>query len=825
MLVVKRDGRRETVKFDKITARIEKLCYGLNLNYIQPIDVARKVINGIYDGVTTQELDNLAAETAASMTVKHPDYSKLSARIAISNLHKTTSKSFSNTMKRLYTYVDPKTGANAPLLSKETYGIIKKHAAQLDSAIIYDRDFGYDFFGFKTLERSYLMKVDGKIVERPQHMLMRVAIGIHGEDIESAIKTYNLMSEKWFTHATPTLFNAGTPKPQLSSCFLLTIQEDSIDGIYDTLKQTAKISQSAGGIGLSIHNVRATGSYIKGTGGVSNGIVPMLRNFDMTARYVDQGGGKRKGSFAIYLEPWHADIFDFLNLKKNHGKEEMRARDLFYAMWMSDLFMKRVEANAEWTLFDPNECPGLDEAYGDDFEKLYEKYEREGKGRKTVKAQELWFEILESQIETGTPYMLYKDAANKKSNQKNLGTIKSSNLCTEILEYTSKDEVAVCNLASIALPMFVQKDENGQNYFDHEKLYDITYTATINLNRVIDVNYYPVEEARTSNMRHRPIGLGVQGLADAFMLLRYPFDSEESRKLNKEIFETIYFAAMTASKDLAIKEGSYETYKGSPVSKGIFQFDMWGVTPSERWDWTTLKQEVKKNGVRNSLLVAPMPTASTSQILGNNECFEPYTSNIYTRRTLSGEFVVVNKHLMHDLIERGLWNDNMKNKLIAANGSVQDIPEIPEDIKELYKTVWEISQKAIIDMAADRGAYICQSQSMNLFMQDPNFGKMTSMHFYAWKKGLKTGMYYLRSKAATSAIQFTVDKSQLGEPKPEAQPQQDITQNTDTKVNRPSNPTQNQGPTANNEDDLAALKAAQVACSLDNPDDCEMCGS
>ncbi|MGM0579340.1 MAG: ribonucleoside-diphosphate reductase subunit alpha [Bacteroidota bacterium] len=827
MLVVKRDGRRETVKFDKITARIEKLCYGLDLNYIQPIDVARKVINGIYDGVTTQELDNLAAETAASMTVKHPDYSKLSARIAISNLHKTTSKSFSNTMKRLYTYVDAKTGQNAPLLSTETYGIIKKHAAQLDSAIIYDRDFGYDFFGFKTLERSYLMKVDGKIVERPQHMLMRVAIGIHGEDIESAIKTYNLMSEKWFTHATPTLFNAGTPKPQLSSCFLLTIQEDSIDGIYDTLKQTAKISQSAGGIGLSIHNVRATGSYIKGTGGVSNGIVPMLRNFDMTARYVDQGGGKRKGSFAIYLEPWHADIFDFLDLKKNHGKEEMRARDLFYAMWMSDLFMKRVEANAEWTLFDPNEAPGLDEAYGDDFEKLYEKYEREGKGRKTVKAQELWFEILESQIETGTPYMLYKDSANKKSNQKNLGTIKSSNLCTEILEYTSKDEVAVCNLASIALPMFVQEDENGQKFFDHDKLYDITYTATVNLNRVIDVNYYPVEEARTSNMRHRPIGLGVQGLADAFMLLRYPFDSAESRKLNKEIFETIYFAAMTASKDLAIKEGPYETYKGSPVSKGIFQFDMWNVEPTDRWDWTTLKQEVKKNGVRNSLLVAPMPTASTSQILGNNECFEPYTSNIYTRRTLSGEFVVVNKHLMRDLIERGMWNDNMKNKLIAANGSVQDIPDIPKDIKELYKTVWEISQKAIIDMAADRGAYICQSQSMNLFMQDPNFGKMTSMHFYAWKKGLKTGMYYLRSKAATSAIQFTVDKSQLDEPQPESKPQ-DISQNTDTKVKRPANNggTQGHGPQASTEeDDLAALKAAQVACSLDNPDDCEMCGS
>jgi len=835
MLVLKRDGRRESVKFDKITSRIEKLCYGLDLNYIQPIDVARKVINGIYDGVSTQELDNLAAETAASMTVKHPDYAKLAARIAISNLHKTTSKSFSNTMKRLYTYVDAKTGQNAPLLSKDTYGIIKKHAAQLDSAILYDRDFGYDYFGFKTLERSYLMKVDAKIVERPQHMLMRVAIGIHGEDIDAAINTYNLMSEKWFTHATPTLFNAGTPKPQLSSCFLLTVQEDSIDGIYDTLKQTAKISQSAGGIGLSIHNVRATGSYIKGTGGVSNGIVPMLRNFDMTARYVDQGGGKRKGSFAIYLEPWHADIFDFLDLKKNHGKEEMRARDLFYALWVSDLFMKRVEDNADWTLFDPNEAPGLDEAYGEDFEKLYEKYEREGKGRKTIKAQDLWFEVLESQIETGTPYMLYKDSANKKSNQKNLGTIKSSNLCTEIMEYTSKDEVAVCNLASIALPMFVAKDEQGQPYFDHQKLYDITYTATKNLNKVIDVNYYPVPEARNSNMRHRPIGLGVQGLADAFMLMRYPFDSPESRQLNKDVFETIYFASMSASKDLAATEGAYETYKGSPVSKGIFQFDMWNVTPSDRWDWTSLKREVKKSGVRNSLLVAPMPTASTSQILGNNECFEPYTSNIYTRRTLSGEFVVVNKHLMHDLIELGLWNDGMKNKLIAANGSVQDIPEIPEHIKELYKTVWEISQKSVIDMSADRGAYICQSQSMNLFMQDPNFGKLTSMHFYAWKKGLKTGMYYLRSKAATSAIQFTVDKSALGEPKAEASgQQQQIATNAATKVNRPTPPNAaggaagTTGPaaaTASAEEDLAALKAAQVACSLDDPDNCEMCGS
>lgn len=789
MLVVKRDGRRESVKFDKITARIEKLSYGLDPNFVEPVSVAMKVIEGLYDGVSTQDLDNLAAEIAATMTVRHPDYAKLAARIAISNLHKTTSKSFSNTMKRLYTYVDPKTGENAPLVSKEVYGIIKKNAAQLDSTIIYDRDFSYDYFGFKTLERSYLMKLDGKIVERPQHMLMRVSVGIHGDDMEKVVETYNLLSEKWFTHATPTLFNAGTPKPQLSSCFLLTMKDDSIDGIYDTLKQCAKISQSAGGIGLSIHNVRAKGSYIKGTGGVSNGVVPMLRNFDMTARYVDQGGGKRKGSFAIYLEPWHADIFDFLDLKKNHGKEEMRARDLFYALWISDLFMKRVEANEEWTLFCPNECPGLADAYGDDFEKLYEKYEKEGKGRKTVKAQDLWFEVLEAQIETGTPYMLFKDAANKKSNQKNLGTIKSSNLCTEIIEYTAPDEVAVCNLASIALPMYVN-EESGE--YDFQRLYDVTYVATKNLNKVIDVNYYPVEEARNSNMRHRPIGLGVQGLADTFIQMRMPFDSEEARKLNKDIFETIYFAAMTASKDLAKVEGTYETFKGSPVSKGIFQYDMWGVTPeSGLWDWDSLKKEVKKHGVRNSLLVAPMPTASTSQILGNNECFEPYTSNIYTRRTLSGEFVIVNKHLMKDLIKRGLWNDDMKNKLIAAKGSVQAINDIPEDIKELYKTVWEISQKAIIDMSADRGAYICQSQSLNIHIQDPNFGKMTSMHFYAWKKGLKTGMYYLRSRAAADAIQFTVDKKAAAAPTAK-----EIEQN-----------------------------AADMACSLDNPDACEACGS
>lgn len=795
MLVVKRDGRRESVKFDKITARIEKLCYGLDMSYIEPVEIAKKVINGIYDGVTTIELDNLAAETAATMTTQHPDFAKLAARIAISNLHKVTSKSFSNTMKRLYTYIDPRTGENAPLISKEAYGVIKKNAALLDSTIIYDRDFSYDYFGFKTLERSYLMKIDGKVIERPQHMLMRVAVGIHMEDIEEVVKTYNLLSEKWFTHATPTLFNAGTPKPQLSSCFLLTTKEDSIEGIYDTLKQTAKISQSAGGIGLSIHNIRATGSYIKGTGGVSNGIVPMLRNFDMTARYVDQGGGKRKGSFAIYLEPWHDDIFSFLDLKKNHGKEELRARDLFYALWISDLFMKRVENNEMWSLFCPNEAPGLAECHGEEFEKLYTKYEKEQRYRRQVKAQDLWFEVLEAQIETGTPYMLYKDAANKKSNQKNLGTIKSSNLCTEIIEYTSPDEVAVCNLASIALPKFVTEDGK----FDHQKLYDITYVVTKNLNKVIDINFYPVPEAKKSNMRHRPIGIGVQGLADAFIKLRMPFDSEEARGLNEDIFETIYFASMTASKDLAEKDGKYETFKGSPVSKGIFQFDMWGVTPkSGRWDWDSLKREVKKHGVRNSLLVAPMPTASTSQILGNNECFEPYTSNIYTRRTLSGEFIVVNKHLMKDLIALGLWNDAMKNRLIAANGSIQAIPEIPQNIKDLYKTVWEISQKTIIDMAAERGAYICQSQSMNVHIQDPNFGKMTSMHFYAWKRGLKTGMYYLRSKAATDAIKFTVDKSAAQQPQTETAiaPQKELQQ-----------------------------KQADMACSLDNPDECESCGS
>ncbi|MBC3540696.1 ribonucleoside-diphosphate reductase subunit alpha [Rufibacter sediminis] len=793
MLVVKRDGRRESVKFDKITARIEKLCYGLNMSFVSPIEVAKKVIDGIYDGVTTVELDNLAAETSASMTTKHPDYAILAARIAISSLHKVTQKSFFNTMKQLYTYEDPKTGENASLIAKDVFDIVKKHAALLDSSIIYDRDYNYDYFGYKTLERSYLLRLHGKVVERPQHMLMRVAVGIHKEDIESAIETYNLMSEKWFTHATPTLFNAGTPKPQLSSCFLLTMKEDSIPGIYDTLKNCALISQSAGGIGLAAHNIRATGSYIKGTNGTSNGLVPMLKVFNDTARYVDQGGGKRKGAFAIYLEPWHADIFEFLDLRKNHGKEEMRTRDLFLALWTPDLFMKRVEANGDWSLMCPNECPGLSETWGKDFERLYEKYEKEGRARKTVKAQELWFAILEAQTETGTPYMLFKDHANGKSNQQNLGTIKSSNLCTEIIEYTDADEIAVCNLASLALPRYI-KEEKGVKTFDHQKLYEVTYTVTKNLNKVIDINYYPVPEAKKSNMRHRPIGLGVQGLADAFLQLRMPFESAEAARLNKEIFETIYFAAMTASKDLAKKNGPYETFEGSPISRGIFQFDMWGVTPdSGRWDWEALRQEVVEHGVRNSLLVAPMPTASTSQILGNNEGFEPYTSNIYVRRVLSGEFMVVNKHLLNDLIALGLWNDQMKNAIIAANGSVQGITNIPQNIKDLYKTVWEISQRTIIDMSADRGAYICQSQSLNLHVSNVNFGKLTSMHFHSWKRGLKTGMYYLRTKAAADAIKFTVEK-----------------QAAETLAPMYTAVEQN---------------LSDMACSLDNPDACEACGS
>jgi ribonucleoside-diphosphate reductase alpha chain len=784
MYVVKRDEKKEAVKFDKITARIIKMCYGLD-PLVSPESVAMKVIEGIYDGVSTSDLDNLAAEVAAAKTIDHPDYALLASRIAVSNLHKETKKTFSEVMSDLYYYIDPKTNQKASLLADDVFNTIQEHKETLDSSIIYDRDFRYDYFGFKTLTRSYLMKLNGKIAERPQQMLMRVALGIHKSDVESAIKTYHLMSEGWFTHATPTLFNSGTPKPQMSSCFLLTMKEDSIEGIYETLKACAQISQSAGGIGLSIHNIRATGSYIKGTNGTSNGIVPMLRVFNDTARYVDQGGGKRKGSFAMYIEPWHADVFDFLDLKKNHGKEEQRARDLFFALWIPDLFMQRVKENGEWTLMCPHECPGLSDVHSAEFVALYTKYEQEGKGRKTIKAQDLWFKILESQIETGTPYMLYKDAANSKSNQQNLGTIKSSNLCTEIIEYTAPDEIAVCNLASLALPKYVTEDKT----FDHKKLFEVTYQATLNLNKIIDENFYPVEAAKNSNLRHRPIGLGVQGLADTYILMGFPFESDEAKKLNKEIFETIYYASMTASKDLSKELGPYSTYEGSPVSKGIFQPDMWGVTPSTRWEWNVLKEEVLKYGVRNSLLLAPMPTASTAQILGNNECFEPYTSNIYTRRVLSGEFIIVNKHLLKDLVKAGLWNKDMRQKIMTANGSVQNIKEVPQNLKALYKTAWEISQKAIIEQSADRGAYICQSQSLNIFMENANFGKLTSMHFYGWEKGLKTGMYYLRTKAATDAIKFTVEKTIAAEP---------AAINIET-------------------------QQAEIACSLDDPENCEMC--
>ena len=753
MQVVKRSGRTEDVSFDKISARIKKLCYELDPGFIRPMEISQKVIQGLFDGVSTTELDNLAAETAASLATEHPEYATLAARIAISNLHKNTEKSFSDTMRLLFEYIDPKTGESAGLISEKHLKIIEDNREKIDSAIIYDRDYSFDYFGFKTLERSYLLRANGKVVERPQHLLMRAAIGIHGEDVDAAIETYNYMSEKWFIHATPTLFNAATPKPQLSSCFLLTVTDDSISGIFETLSRCAKISQSAGGIGLSIHNIRAKGSYIKGTGGTSNGIIPMLRVYNDTARYVDQGGGKRKGAFAIYLEPWHADIYDFLDLKKNHGKEEQRARDLFYAMWISDLFMERVEEDGEWSLFCPNEAKGLCDVYGEEFKTLYRKYEEEGLARKTVKARDVWSSIMESQVETGTPYILYKDACNEKSNQKNLGTIRSSNLCTEILEYTSPDEVAVCNLASISLGMFVNQETRE---FDFQKLYEISRVVTRNLNKVIDVNYYPVIEARNSNMRHRPIGIGVQGLADAFIQMRMPFDSEEAKQLNKDIFETIYFGAVTESNAIAEVEGVYETYEGSPASQGQLQYDMWGVTPSDRWDWAELKAKIKETGLRNSLLLAPMPTASTSQILGNNECFEPYTANIYTRRTLSGEYVVVNKHLLKDLINKGLWTPEMKERLIAANGSIQHMEDLPQEMRDLYKTVWEIKQKVLIDMAADRGAYICQSQSLNLFVETPNLAKLTSMHFYAWKKGLKTGMYYLRSKAATDPIKFTL---------------------------------------------------------------------
>jgi len=810
MFVVKRDGREEPVHFDKITSRIQKLCYGLDMDYIDPPAITLKVISGLYPGVTTVELDNLAAEIAATMTTKHPDYAILAARIVVANLHKETKKVFSEVMKDLFEMTSSH-GKPTPMISEFHYNIIQKHADRLNSAIVYDRDFSYQYFGFKTLERSYLLKIDGKVVERPQHMLMRVAVGIHAEDIDDAIETYNMMSEKLFTHASPTMFNAATPRPQLSSCFLLTMSDDSIEGIYDTLKQTALISKSAGGIGLNVHCIRAKGTYIAGTNGMSNGLVPMLRVFNNTARYVDQGGNKRPGAFAIYIEPWHSDIFDFLDLRKNHGKEEQRARDLFYAMWIPDLFMKRVEEDGMWSLMCPHECPGLADCWGEEFEKLYTGYEKQGRFKKQIKAQTIWYAIIESQIETGTPYMLYKDACNSKSNQQNLGTIKCSNLCTEIVEYSSKDEVAVCNLASIAVNQFVNVSTRT---YDFKRLKEIAKIATRNLNKIIDANFYPVPEARKSNMRHRPIGIGVQGLADAFILLRHPFESEEAMKLNKQIFETIYYGAMEASSELAEKCGAYETYEGSPVSKGVFQYDMWKVSPTDLHDWSALKKMVAKHGVRNSLLLAPMPTASTAQILGNNEGIEAYTSNIYSRRTLSGEFQVVNQHLLRDLTEHDLWDDDMKNQLIAHNGSIQKIEAIPVDIKALYKTVWEISQKNILQMAADRGAFIDQSQSLNIHIAEPNYGKLSSMHFHGWKLGLKTGMYYLRTKAAASAIQFTVDKSKL--------------KAANGEKNGSSAAEANGAVEANNGDagvEKAAENMATLMCSINNKDDCLSCGS
>jgi len=761
LYVIKRDGTRQDVHFDKITSRLRKLSWELEGS--DSTLVAQKVCGGVYAGVTTKELDNLAAETAAHMVTTHPDYGLLAARISVSNIHKSTKKNFSDVVEDLYNYINPRTKKRGPLIGEDTYKIIMDNKDRLNSAVVYDRDFNYDFFGIKTLERAYLLKINGEIAERPQHMLMRVSIGIHGKDIDGAIETYNHMSQKIFTHASPTMFNAGTPRPQLSSCFLITMNSDSIEGIYDTLKQCAMISKNAGGIGISIHKVRSTGSYIRGTNGTSNGLVPMLRVYNNTARYVDQGGGKRKGSFAMYLEPWHADVFEFLELRKNHGAEEDRARDLFYALWIPDLFMQRVKTNGDWSLMCPNECPGLADVWGDEFVKLYEEYEKEGKFRKQIKARALFTKVLQSQMETGTPYMLYKDACNRKSNQKNLGTIRSSNLCCEIIEYSAPDEVAVCNLASIALPKFVNIAEGTYNF---DELYRVTKVVTRNLNKVIDVNYYPVPAARKSNMRHRPIGIGVQGLADTFIMLRMPFVSEKARELNRQIFETIYYASLEASCELAEKQGHYETFPGSPASEGILQFDMWKseghkVELSKKWDWDGLKERIKQHGLTNSLLCAPMPTASTSQILGNNECFEPYTSNVYIRRTLAGEFVVINQHLLRDLIKLGLWNDLLKNKLIAANGSVQNIDEIPADIKEIYKTVWEIKQRHLIDMARDRGAFIDQSQSFNVHMVNASAGKLSSMHFYAWEQGLKTGMYYLRSQAAVDAIKFTVDKEKL----------------------------------------------------------------
>jgi len=776
MYVTKRDGRQEIVSFDKILRRIKTLGQEreIQINYTS---LAMKVIDQLHDNISTTKIDELSAEQCASMSSVHPDYSKLAGYIIIANHQKKTSSSFYETMTRLYNHVD-KHGSRFPLISEDTYSVIQKYETELDQLVNNNRDFFIDYFGFKTLERAYLMRENKEIIERPQHMWLRVSVGIHGDNLEKIVETYELMSQKYFTHATPTLFNAGTPHPQLSSCYLLAMEDDSIEGIYNTLKDCALISKWAGGIGLHLHDVRASGSDIRGTNGTSNGLVPMLRVFNHTAKYVDQGGGKRNGSFAMYLEPWHADVEAFLELRKNHGEEDLKARDLFYALWVPDLFMERVKDNGDWTLMCPDECPGLSDVYGDKFNLLYCMYEAAGKGRKTMKARDLWFQVLDAQMETGTPYILYKDAVNNKCNQKNVGTIKSSNLCCEITEYSDSNETAVCNLASVALPAFVNKsvvDGKTTQTFDFDKLHDVVKTVTYNLNRIIDVNYYPTEKTRRSNMRHRPIGIGVQGLADTFMLMDMPFSCDDARQLNKDIFETIYHAALEQSCELAISEGKYETFDGSPASEGILQFDMWNVTPSTRYNWTSAKQKVIEHGLRNSLLVAPMPTASTSQILGYNECIEPITSNIYNRRTIAGEFILANKYLMNDLLELNLWNEKTKNSIIAKSGSIQHLEDVPEHIKAKYKTVWEISMRDLIDMAADRGAFVCQSQSLNLWLEDPNYSNLTSMHFYSWGKGLKTGIYYLRRRARHQAQQFTIEpeKKDLGSGR-EEEPEDEI---------------------------------------------------
>ncbi len=809
MKVLKRDGTLEEMRYDKITKRISALCEDLNMDYVDPTFITLKVTQGIYDGITTKELDVLAAETAASMTTTHPDYAKLAGRLAVTNLHKTTPKKFSQAIKELHSFVEPRTGKESSLIDDNVYKFVMENKEVIDGAIVFNRDFDFEYFGFKTLERSYLLKIGERVVERPQYMYMRVAVGICAGDVQMALRIYDDLSQHFYTHATPTLFNAGTRRAQMSSCFLIGNKGDDIDGLFDTIKDVAKISKWAGGIGLHVHDVRAKGAYIKGTGGMSDGLLPMMKTYNEVARWINQGG-KRKGSFAIYLEPWHADVFEFIDLRKNHGKEEMRARDLFLAMWTPDLFMQRVEQDGDWSLFSPDEAPGLSDAYDSPedkaFTRLYESYEQQGLARKTVKARKLMDAILTAQIETGTPYMLYKDPANYKSNQKNLGTIKSSNLCTEIIEYSSPTEQAVCNLASIALPKYIIDGE-----FSHEMLYEYTYQVVKNLNNVINLNFYPTEETKNSNFKHRPIGLGVQGLADVFSMLGLPFESEEADKLQTDIFETIYFAAMTSSNDLSKEYGPYESIVGSPIEKGIFQFEMWGLTDKDlsgRWDWKKLRKEVVNNGVRNSLLIAPMPTASTAQILGNNEAFEPFTTNMYSRRTLGGEFVVVNKHLVNELLKLNLWNDELKKKLIMENGSIQNIPEIPVEIKEVYKTVWEMSQKRILQMAANRSVFIDQSQSLNLFIDNATKPKLLAAHLFGWKLGLKTGMYYLRTRSAVDPIKG------LG---------------LDTSVSKPAETQQQSVTYHTTQKSIISEETPELVMTserpMDSPFECEGCGS